>query len=141
MPPRREGLREAALFVLRAAGGFMLFYLHGLDKLKGAYDHFAHGAEWQLPGYVSATGLPFVTLLALFATFAEGIASLALGAGLFTRYSALIVTASMTGALFVHAKTSTKPELAILYWVIALTFVFVEPGRFAIDSMRGGRRR
>jgi uncharacterized membrane protein YphA (DoxX/SURF4 family) len=140
MALRKEGLKDAALFVLRAAG-FMLFYLHGLGKLKDAYGHFAHGSEWQFAGLVSQTGLPVTTLLALFATFAEGVASLGLAAGLWTRYSALVVTASMSGAIYLHLKTGTKPELALMYWAISFLFIFMEPGRFAIDSWRRGGRR
>jgi uncharacterized membrane protein YphA (DoxX/SURF4 family) len=118
----------------------MLFYFHGLDKLKGAYAHYAHGAEWQFPGIVAGTGLPMVTLLALFATFAESIAAALMAAGLWTRYAAFIVMASMTGAIYHHAKTASRPELALLYWLIAFLFVFQEPGRFALDSLRGRRR-
>src|SRR5262249_48557552 len=110
MPPRGEGLRDAGLLAVRAGGGFLLFYLHGLDKLKFAYQHFAHGAEWQVPGIIAGAGLPLATVLALFATFAEGIASLFLAGGLLTRYAAIIVTLSMAGALYTHIKGGTLGE-------------------------------
>ena len=140
MTSRRAFLVDLALLIVRATGAFMLFYLHGLDKVKAAYDHYAHGAEWQFPAMIAGTHLPLPTLLALFATFAEGIASLFMGAGLWTQYAATVVAVSMTGAIFTHIQSSTRPELAVLYWVISLLFVFHEPGRFAIDSKRTGRR-
>jgi putative oxidoreductase len=140
MAARREGLRDAALLALRFSAGFMLFYLHGLDKLKGAYAHYAHGAEWGFPGHIASIGVPLATFAALFVTFAEGIASLFLAAGLFTRYAAMIVAAAMAGAVYYHAKTATKPELALIYMVIALLFVFHDPGRFALERFRRGRR-
>jgi len=139
MAVRREGMKNLAVFTIRAATGFMLFYFHGLDKLKGAYGHFAHGSEWQFPEMLSGVGLPLATLLALYATFAEGIASLALGAGLWTRYAGAAITASMLGAIYFHMKTSSRPELAVLYGAIALLFAFVDPGRFSIDALRSGR--
>jgi len=140
MAVRGETGRSIALFLVRAGCGFMLFYLHGLDKLKAAYAHFAHGAEWQMPGMLASVGIPMVTLFALYATFAEGIASLFLAAGALTRYAAIVIVLSFLGAIYFHIKTSTRPELALLYLGVALVFVFVDPGRLAVDGMRRGRR-
>ncbi|HMG33925.1 MAG TPA: DoxX family protein [Blastocatellia bacterium] len=140
MAVRGEAGRSIALLVVRAGCGAMLFYLHGLDKLKAAYGHFAHGAEWQFPDMIASAGLPMATALALYATFAEGIASLFLAAGALTRFAGLAIVLSMSGALYTHIKTSTKPELALLYLSVALIFVVIDPGRFALDSLRGRRR-
>jgi putative oxidoreductase len=140
MTPRREGLRDAALFAVRFACGFMLFYMHGLDKLKGAYAHFAHGAEWGFPGHVAEMGLPMPTVFAVCAVIAEGIASLFLAAGLFTKYAAILVTLLMTGAVFSHIKAGQGGEMAVLYLVMAFLFIFHDPGRFALDSLRRRRR-
>jgi len=140
MTSRGEALRSGILFLARAGCGTLLFYLHGLDKIKGAYGHFAHGNEWAFPGMVSSAALPMTTLLALYAVFAEGVASVFLTLGLFTRLAALAIVISMAGAVYFHMKTGTKPELALLYGLLAFPFVVIDPGRIAFDSLRRRRR-
>jgi putative oxidoreductase len=85
-------------------------------------------------------GLPMPTVFAVCAVIAEGVASLFLAAGLFTKYAAILVTLLMTGAVFSHIKAGQGGEMAVLYLVMAFLFIFHDPGRFALDSLRRRRR-
>jgi uncharacterized membrane protein YphA (DoxX/SURF4 family) len=111
---------DVGIFLIRFGAGLMLATLHGWGKVAAAYGNLARGQEW-----------PFV----------GAVASLGLAAGLFTRYAAFFVLVNMTVAVYRHLTSDLRYELAALYGLIALGFVFVRPGNLSLDAWLGRRSR
>ena len=125
-----------ALLLLRAVPALLLVGFHGWDKLVAATRYLAHGTEWKFIEAVAGLGFPLPAFFAVCAALAESVVALFLAAGLFTRYAAAIVAFNFTVAVYRHVTTDFRFELAALYWLIAVVFVFTPPGRFALDAVR-----
>lgn len=110
--------------------GFLLFYLHGLNKLKNP-EPFVN--------FVSNvfSFLPFPEVFAWFAILAESIIALSFALGLFTRISAYILTVNFLAALYYHIQIASDSildyEKALLYFVIFLSFSLIGPAGYSID--------
>src|SRR5687767_9263921 len=103
---------ELTLFLLRAGAGLMLFYFHGMGKATAAYANLVHGQEWKFIGFVASLGFPFATFFATCAALAESVGALFLAVGLFTRYSSIALAFTMLVAVYHHARSDMKIELA-----------------------------
>lgn len=101
----------------------------------------ANGGEWGFGNFVASMGFPFPRALAVIAALSEFLGSALLAAGLFTRFAGLAVTGVMAVAVYHHLTTDGKFELAALYLFIALAFVFVQPGKFALDQWISIRKK
>ena len=132
---------DVALFLLRASAGLMLAFKHGDDKITAAYGYVVHGQEWGFVNGVANIGFPFPGFFAVCAAVAEFFGALLLAVGLFTRYAAAAVTAVMAVAVYTHLRGNMQFELAALYGLIALAFIFIGPGKFSVDEMWHGRFR
>ncbi|HBJ88115.1 MAG TPA: DoxX family protein [Verrucomicrobiales bacterium] len=120
---------DYGLLILRVALGFSMLLLHGRGKML----NFSATAETMngllgLPGNVNA-GL---------AIFAEVVCSALLIAGLFTRFAALMLAATMGVAFFVQHKSNLvagpgSGELAMVYLIAYVTLLFTGGGKFAVD--------
>jgi uncharacterized membrane protein YphA (DoxX/SURF4 family) len=126
--------RASALLLLRAGAALLLIYFHGFDKAVEAYAHLVHGADWPFVGFVASLGFPFAKLFAACAVLAEALGAGLLAAGLFTRYAGAAVALTMMVAVYFHMTTDMRIELAALYMLIALAFVFVSPGSLSVDA-------
>lgn len=117
---------DFGLLVVRAFAGLSLALAHGLGKLPPQAG-FVQG--------VTALGLPAWT--AWLSGFAETFGGLALAAGLLTRPSALVVAGNMSVAAFMrHAEDPyQRAELAYVFLSIAVAFLFIGGGRFAVDRL------
>jgi putative oxidoreductase len=135
MPERTTHPNDLFLLLLRAGAGLMLFGFHGLGKLQAAFG-LLQGREWTFVAFVEKFGFPFPVFFAVCAALAEGVGSLLLAAGLFTRYAAAAVGFTMLIAVAHHVRTDMRFELAAVYLLIALLFVFSPPGRFSLDARR-----
>ncbi|CUS96822.1 putative oxidoreductase [Candidatus Kryptobacter tengchongensis] len=113
-----------AIFLLRFVSGLMLAYFHGLGKVKSAIGYFIQGNEWKFLDTVRNIGFPAPGVFALAATISEFIGGILLAVGLFTRYSAIFIAITMGVAIYRHLTTDMRFELAGLYFLIALVFVF-----------------
>ncbi|HWP42269.1 MAG TPA: DoxX family protein [Blastocatellia bacterium] len=122
------------LFFLRVGAGLMLFYFHGMGKLTAAYGNLIHGQEWRFIEGVAALGFPFAGFFAVCAALSEGVASLMMAAGLFTRYAAIPVGFTMLVATYRHVTSDMRFELAFVYLLIALLFGLIGAGRYSIDG-------
>lgn len=136
---------DLGLLILRVTIGLMLFISHGMGKLSqiGTEDarHFLpiFGLSPQLSHFIAACG--------------EGIGSLFIVFGLFTRFSALILILTMTLAALVAIASNTfyplwipsalpeykvvmSPfkEYSLLYGSVFLTLIFTGAGRYSIDE-------
>jgi len=130
---------DVVLFLLRAGIGVMLCVYHGWGKLMGAAAYLFRGADWAMPQFVAADGLPFPAFFAVCAALAESVGALLLAVGFKTRYAAAVVAMNMAVAVYHHARSDMKWEFALLYLLPVLLFVFVPPGRYSLDAVLGGR--
>lgn len=110
--------------------------LHGLPKIQAPF-------SWMPP----EQGIPaFLLLLAALSEFGGGIAWML---GLLTRFASLGIFCTMFVAAFlVHmqrgdpfvSKGGPSYELALLYFVIAIFFILVGPGKYSLDAVLTKRR-
>jgi len=122
------------LLVLRVGAGASLFIKHGLEKLTGYSTMVQHFPD---PVHIgSHASLAFALL-------ADGICSLLVIAGLFTRYaSALIVVNLLAAFFFVHRAAFLRDghvELVALYLIAFVTLIFTGPGKWSIDARLSNR--
>jgi len=112
---------DLALLVLRMATGVMMFWLHGLGKLL---DFATKSADFPDP-----LGLGSGPSLAM-AILAEGVGSILIILGLFTRGAALLGVVTMLVAGLIVTKGE---ELPLLYLFSYITLFCAGAGRFALD--------
>jgi putative oxidoreductase len=131
-PGNHNTLQSSGLLVLRLAAVLMAL-LHGYDKL----DNFSkYNAEFGDPIGLGPTMSLILTI------FAEFFCSLAVAAGLLTRWAALPPAFTMGVAAFiVHANDKWEvKELACTYLIIFLTLVFTGAGSLSADGVLSRRR-
>ncbi len=127
------------LLMLRLGIAAFLIINHGWDKFAGAMGYLLGGKEWGFIGFIGSIGFPLPTFFALCAALAEFIGCLLIAAGLFTRYGASFVAFTMAVAVFFHLKTQSGFELAAIYLLATLFFVFAGAGKFSVDAWLGHR--
>ena len=113
--------------ILRIFASFFLFFGHGLGKLE-----MVLSGNFQ---FLDPIGIgPMATLI--FAAFAEGICSLLIIAGYYTRAAAMILMINMSVAfLFVHLSDPfARMEKALLFLVIFTTIFLLGPGKLSVDG-------
>jgi putative oxidoreductase len=136
--------QDWGFLILRLSVAVMLATFHGWGKFTGATAYIFGGQEWGFPKFVGSIGFPLPTFFAVSAAFAEFLGCLLLALGLFTRYAAGLVAITMSVAVFYHLRTDLGFELAGLYLVSSLFFVFAGPGRYSLDhlwSSKSGEKR
>jgi putative oxidoreductase len=119
---------DVGFTILRVFAGLSMALAHGLGKIPPA------------GGFIEAVGnigLPFPAVFAWAAGLSELVGGLLLAVGLLTRPAALCVLLTMlTAAIGHHAGDSFHDrELALLYAVVALSFVLAGSGRVSIDRV------
>ena len=127
---------DVSLLLLRLVTG-LAFMIHGYGKIQAPFAWMPEGSG--VPGVLQA--------LAALSEFGGG---LALIVGLLTRLGALGLVFTMIGATMTHAVMMGDPfvaqpggrgyELALVYLVIALTFVTGGPGGLSLDRFVFGRK-
>lgn len=124
---------DAGLLILRVAGGVLLAWLHGWNKIPPSEGFI---------GYVGSMGFPAPLLMAWLAGIAEFFGGILLALGLLTRPVALFVFLHFLAVIFIaHAGDSMGDrELAVLFGAIALVIGLTGPGRYSVDALIGGRR-
>lgn len=132
---------DISLLLFRVAAGAMLIYFHGWGKIASSYANVIHGEEWGFIGFVASIGFPAARFFALCAAMAEFMGSLLLIAGVFTRYGAMMVSATMVVAVYYHARNDGRIELAALYLLVGMLFTFISPGRYSVDEWIGNRSK
>jgi len=119
---------DVGLLLLRLVAGCSLAFGHGLGKLgrmtSGNFE------------FADPLGIGAVPSLIL-ATLAELVCSIAVAAGLWTRWAAIPPAVTMAvAALVVHAADPWgRKELAVLYLAAFGALVFTGGGRFALDAL------
>jgi putative oxidoreductase len=136
---------DLGLLILRVTIGLMLFINHGIAKLS---ELGTEAATHFLPIFGMSPTISHFTLAC-----AEGIASLFIVFGLFTRFSALLLIITMTLVALIAIATNTfyplwipsslpeykvvmSPfkEYSLLYGSVFLSLIFTGAGRYSIDE-------
>lgn len=119
---------DYGLLILRVALGFSMLLLHGRGKML----NFTATLE----KFPALFGLPANVNLGL-AIFAEVVCSTLLIAGLFTRFAALVLAATMGSAFFFVHKSALvgeqSGELAMVYLIAYVTLLFTGAGKYSVD--------
>ena len=119
---------DYGLLILRVALGFSMLLLHGRGKML----NFSATLE----KFPALFGLPANVNLGL-AIIAEVVCSTLLIAGLFTRFAALILAATMGSAFFFVHKSALvgehSGELAMVYLIAYVTLLFTGAGKYSVD--------
>ena len=128
--------RDLAILVLRVGVGSVMAFAHGLGKVQKVLS-----GNFEFGDPIGIGTAPSLILAAL----AEFVCSIAVAAGLWTRYTAIPPLVTMAVAVFVvHANDPWgRKELAALYLIAFLALVLAGGGRFALDSLwsKGKRKK
>jgi len=133
--------RDAGMLVLRVGLGGMMAAAHGWPKMMGGPE------AWRGLGQaIGALGVPVFapTFWGFLAMLAELLGGLLLAVGFLYRPAALGLLGTMIVAAAMHAtagddfgmKTSRPIELGIVF----LAMLLIGPGRYAVDTLFGGKR-
>jgi putative oxidoreductase len=125
-----RGSIDAALLILRVLAGLSLFLKHGWEKLTG---YSAMVQHFPNPIHIGAHAS------LAFALLSDGICSLVIVLGLFTRPAAAIVLLNLLVVFFlVHQAaflSSGHVELVLLYIAAFAAILLAGPGRYSIDAL------
>lgn len=120
---------SAAFF--RVFVAFFMLYGHGWGKLMSVF-----GGNFQ---FLDPLGIGPTASLIL-AAFAEGICSMLIIAGFWTRLASLFLTINMAVAVFlVHLPAGDwfgDMELPVFYLLAFIVIFLLGPGKFSIDNIR-----
>jgi putative oxidoreductase len=137
---RHDRLSDWGFLILRLGVTAMLATFHGWGKFTGAVGYIFGGQEWGFTSFVGSIGFPLPTFFALCAALAEFIGCILLALGLFSRYAAGLIAITMSVAVFYHLRTASGFELAGLYLLTSLFFIFAGAGSFSLDHLRSRSR-
>lgn len=120
---------KTSAMVLRISVAFFMLYGHGWGKLMNVFS-----GNFQ---FLDPIGLgPTVSLI--LAAFAEGICSLLILAGFWTRFAALVLTINMAVAVFlVHFPSGDwfgDMELPLFFLVAFIVIFLLGPGKYSLDN-------
>jgi putative oxidoreductase len=130
-----KNLSEIAYTALRAGSGILLIYFHGWSKLRGCAGYVFRDEPWRFMDTVARLGFPFPGVFAALAALIETLGAALLIAGLFTRYAAAAIAATMLVAIYRHVSSDMRIESATLYFLVVLLFILQGPGRWSLDSL------
>lgn len=131
-----KAANDTGLLLLRIVAGLVLLYGHGFEKLGVIFS----GQPIQ---FMDPIGLGPKTSFFM-ATFAEGICSILLVLGLFSRFASLVLSINFVVIFIFHAFIVGDGfqvlELRFLYLMTFVALTFLGPGRFSLDYLLFGRQ-
>ncbi|TXH22055.1 MAG: DoxX family protein [Chitinophagaceae bacterium] len=123
--------KDVALLIFRLTLGLVLLYGHGAGKLSAIFS----GQEIQ---FMDPIGIG-ANLSFYMAAFAEGICSILLILGLFSRFASLVLTINFIVIFIFHAfiiKDGFEVlELRFLYLLPFIALTFSGAGKYALDRL------
>lgn len=122
----KSGAANIGLFILRVFTGLTMAIAHGWGKTPPS-EKFIEG--------VAKMGFPMPEVFAWAASLSELVGGILLAIGLSTRPAAFFIACTMGVAGFVrHASDPfATAEKAFLFLAIAIAFVFIGGGKYALD--------
>ncbi len=133
-PSPAASVVDAANVFFRVSLGGMIFFVHGLHKLRGAMAKLRRGQPWPLEKEVAEIHVPFPFASALAATAVQFAGGFLLMLGLATRPVALVLTATLGVAIYQNLATRRDPQLAALYVLGVATLAAWGGGRYSLDA-------
>jgi putative oxidoreductase len=125
----RSRTTDMGLLLLRVGVGLNIFIKHGLEKLTGYSRMLQHFPD---PIHIGAHA-SFA-----FALLSDGICTILIAAGLFTRPASAVVLINLLTAFFFvhHAAYRTIPhvELIMAYMIAVAAILIMGPGKLSIDA-------
>jgi uncharacterized membrane protein YphA (DoxX/SURF4 family) len=131
-------MTDIGVGLLRVSIGVAVAYLHGWHKVTDGWRYFAAAADWPLLHDTMQLGAPWPMAFTVIAATSQfvGAGLLAIGAG--TRLSALMVSATMLGAVLFNVRTGgPDAQLAALYALVTGVFVVIGGGWWSVDRVLG----
>lgn len=126
-----KSVKDVGLLILRLIFGLVLIYGHGFDKLSVIFG--GHEIQFFDPIGIGAR------LSFYLAAFAEGICSVFLILGLFSRVAAFILSLNFIVIFCFHAFIAHDGfnvlELRFLYLFSFIALIFTGPGKFSLDYL------
>ena len=127
-----SGNRDIALLFLRLGAGLLMFFINGLPKISDFEKRFHSFAD------------PFgfgMELTFIFAVLSEGLCTLLVAVGLYTRIAVVPIMITMATAAFViHADDPWgRKELPILFLFVFSTLLISGPGKYSLDNKLFGK--
>lgn len=138
MARRDERWIDLGLLVLRLGFGLGFLYFHGWPKLVGGPERWAG-----VGGAVEHLGIGFGhTAFGLVAGLAESVGGVLVALGLFFRPAAVLLSATMFVAWFMHVSTGQgSPAHSFKNLWVALGLALIGPGRYSLDHWFATRSR
>jgi len=128
-PLFNEGNRDVGLLILRVMLGLFMFYGHGMGKVGRLFGD-------DPISFADPFGLGPTASLAL-AAFAEGICSIFVVLGLWTRWALITLIITMSVAFTRHMGDDFgQMEKALFYLFGFIALFFAGPGRYSLDYWR-----
>jgi putative oxidoreductase len=126
---------DCALLLLRVLTSLLLFYKHGAEKLF-AYQHMYAVFTHPHPlGNFDPIGIGKSYSLWV-ALFSDGICSVFVMLGLFTRISTIVILMNIMVSFFLvfHGVNNDHGELILLYTIIMSVIFLAGPGKISLDN-------
>ena len=134
-PSPASAIVDAANVLFRVSLGGLIFFVHGLHKLRGAIARVCHGQPWPLEKEVAEIHAPFPFASALAATIVQFVGGLLLMVGLGTRPVALVLVVTLGVAIYQNIVTRRDPQLAALYVLGVATLALWGGGSHSLDAV------
>ncbi len=132
-------IHDLVTLIARVWTGSMLLVFYTLDAVSGAWAHIWREEPWPLLTSVAGVTLPAAALAIAAAILL--LACLGLLAGLFTRFSALLVLIVLIGALSVVKGDRDSVELILCYLLGPVIALLLGSGSWSLDKVMSSGRR
>ncbi len=134
-PSAASGSVDVANALFRVSLGGLIFFVHGVHKLRGALAFLRSGQPWALEKEVAEIHVPYPFASALAATVVQFAGGFLLILGLATRPVALVLTVTLGVAIYQNVATRRDPQLAALYVLGVATLAIWGGGRYSLDAL------
>ena len=125
-----DGNVDIGIFILRIFTGYLMLQNHGLSKITSGT------ARWEKLGHALTDMIgidSFHVFFGFLASLAESMGAILISIGLFTRASSFLLFFTMMVASLKHFFKGDFSELAFIYAVICIVFIFTGSGKYGLD--------
>ena len=122
---------DYGMLILRIFPSFYLFYNHGLNKLTNGVSSW----EWLGKAVMPLIGIDFGHVyFGFLAAFSEGVLTILVAIGFWTRISSFFISITMFFAGLYHIVDGDSAESAFIYLSIYVAIIFLGSGRYSLDN-------
>ena len=123
--------KDYGILFLRMVPSFYLFYNHGLSKLANGVSSW----QWLGKAVMPLVGIDFGhTFFGFLAACSEGILSIFVIIGFWTRLSSFFISITMFFAGLYHFVDGESAESAFIYLSIYIVIIILGSGRYSMDN-------